>query len=339
MNHFDDNGDADHHSDYEGVGDDVQQQQQQQLVDPNTFTQHVSPSLFKNDVTRVKLQIDLTASPAELAACPSKAIWRMKPHLTKAFKVNTALRNRDMAGEKELLGNLNRAIILGVDVHGHHSNFPYPMGISIPGVSLDTLYHGSGSSLWSVPPGASAYFERKTAYEPVHVVNQWMYRNYSKCSLEDLQDSIQPIKTRRNNTEPKRYAIAIGSLAHNTLQNVLSHPVHSRRWAADFNKIDIQAIMEPMPQAEMVEVTETIANDLRNELYEPIKEVADSFINLDDLNVHWKRTDDHVQWDTPKGIVGAVVGKNNVNPDTLNSEIMQRVAHCSIMCEVSLITF
>jgi hypothetical protein len=213
------------------------------------------------------------------------------------------------------------------------------MGISIPGVSLDTLYHGSGSSLWSVPPQASATFDSKTAYEPVHVVNQWMYRNYSKCSIEDLQNSIQPIKTRRNNTEPKRYAIAIGSLAHNTLQNVLAHPQHRARWAQDLPKLDIEAIMNPMPQAELVEVTENIANDLRQELEEPIKEVAASFVNLDDLNVQWKRTDEHGQWDTPKGIVGALVGKNNVNPDTLNSEIMQRVAHCSIMCEMALITF
>ncbi len=289
---------------------DGEEQQQQHVGDslPNQLAvqKHLSKDMFARPL-RAIIDIDIIASPAELAQTEGSNVWSLLPHLTKELKQNLALKNRDAAGAEHLAGNLARCIPLHLEILQQKNTFPYFMGIQVPGMLPKNL-HRHGACVWRVPP------ETQTML----VVNQFMYQNMRKCSPEDLSNDVRFVAATK--TTPKFANVTVGTLAYKTLLDSLS----AGAWQEEYSRIDLDNIFEPSRTTHQVQVTAFMGEQIVELLKAPLEETVKSCINLEDFNITMHRADGHGAFDLPKGISGELVGKGTVSATKINTERLQK---------------
>ena len=218
---------------------------------------HLSSEQFSR-VQKTILDIDFCGSPAEMAANKSLSQWSLLPHLSKEFKQNLAIKNRSVAGEDQLAGNLSRCIPLGFKVLQQKNSFPYPMEIKIAGM-MDTTIHRHGKCLHRIPAETATMLVGLDVFQPENIVNQWAYKTWSTCSLEDLESDVNIVA--KSSKKPAHANIAVGSLAYDTLVQNLNDRRMRKIWRDDIAQIDEDAIFTP-GKAHTVQVTSRIGTDI-----------------------------------------------------------------------------
>lgn len=313
------------------VGSD-QNQQQQQIQDgvPDDVGDHLRHDMFKKTQTAI-FDIDIVASPAELAENQGQNIWRLAPHLHSKLKYNTAIRQRDQAVGEQLAGNLNRCIPLQLKILQQTNSFPYFMGIRMPGIMMDKTLHSNGACVWRVPPETGTMMVGEAAFDPVNIVNRYAYDNYRMCTIEDLQHDVT--FTRGRNT-PARSTIAVNSLAYETLKQSLQ----DGNWAEQLHDVNVEQIFNP-GRNQTVEVTEKIGKDILNFLTPQVQEAADSFVNLEDMKFEIVRAEQYTDFKSPKNLIGEIVSNGPVDGKKINSTKLQTRCVFAIKAELTFVLF
>lgn len=275
---------------------------------------HLTKDMFTK-AQSVLIDIDITASPAELAQGGGQNVWKLMSHLTKEFKQNLALKNRHLASGEELAGNLNRCIPLHLEILQQKNSFPFPVGIKIPGM-MDVNLHKHGQCVYRVAPETQTMLVGQAAFEPTNIVNKYMYSNYRMCTLEDLNNDVKFVgKTAK---KPAYATVAVGSLAYETLCSNLEEG----KWQSELGHIDVEEIFDPK-RNHTVQITEKMGKQIVDTLHPVIKEAADSFINIEDFNVEIVRADGQRAFDSTTGIHGELIGSNAVNAPKIVSDKLQ----------------
>ncbi len=278
--------------------------------------QHLTRKMFSK-VQQALIDIDISASPAQLAQTIGSNVWRLANHLTKNLKANMGTRNRHLAAPEEMAGNLNRCIPLHLEVKMVKNTFPYFMGIKIPGM-MDTNLHKNGACVYRVPPDTQTLKVKEAVFEPVNVVNKWNYDTYRRCTLEDLDRDVEFFKA-----EPGKHdahaMVTVRSLAYKTLCDSLAEGC----WQEEYDHFDIDAVENPGRSAK-VQVTTKMGKQIKELLRPDVEEAAAGFINLEDFNVETVRADGIGAFDTPKGLHGELIGKGVASGSKLNTDRMQK---------------
>jgi hypothetical protein len=296
--------------------------------------EHLKRDMFQK-AQSVVIDFDVIASPAELAQNRTKTEWKLSPHLSKEFKQNLALKNRNAASGDQLAGNLNRCIPLHMTVLQQKNEFPFPMGIQIPGM-MDKNLHRHGQCVWRVAPNSQLIAVNENVFEPTNIVNAYMYDNYRLCTLEDLANDIKFVP--KTNKTPGYATVAVGSLAHSALQDNLKEMREDHPWATELPHFEVEDVFEP-GRNPTVHVTERIGKDLLQLLHAPVKEAADSFINLDDFVVKLVRADETGDFLSPKGINGQLTSDAHVATDKLRTDVLQRSYSFSVKARLDYLLF
>lgn len=292
--------------------------------------QHLTKDMF-TQVQRTLMDIDVTASLAELEQNPSLATWKLMPHLSKEFKQNLALKNRHLATGEELAGNLNRCIPLHLEILQQKNSFPVAMGIHVPGMMDKNLYK-HGQCVYRVPPDTQTMLVGQNVFEPTNKITQWMYDNYRMCTVEDLETDIKHFaKTAK---VPAHATIAVGSLAHEALKENLA----AGKWQSELEHIDVEEIFDPKMR-HTVQVTPIMAKQIAGLLEPMIKETADSFINLEDFNVKIVRADGQANFAAPQGIHGELIGSNVTNAPKIVTDKLQTRYNVTIKAALYHVNF
>lgn len=316
--------DIDQWADPSGVGAEV--------TAPVNTTDHIPMSMFQKP-QKVTLSVSFTASPNQLAENPSKARWKMAPHIQDALKYNAALHNRDKASGDQLLGKLDRVIPLHMKLVSQQNTFPYFIGLEAPNVLMNNTLYESGKCLLRVPPATSTMAVDRDIFQPVNMVTEHMYRNLRMATPDDLAHDVKMIPARGN--RPGRAAIATNSLAHQTLQDSL----HAGLWQNLHNEMDIDKIFQP-GMDQFVEVPESIGKEIVTALKGPLEEAAKGFVNMADFEFRMVRADAHKEWTTPKNIHNAFTSESGtVSGKQLSSDVMQQQHTFSAEIEMHYITF
>lgn len=276
--------------------------------------EHLSKDMFTK-AQSVLIDIDITASPAELAAPGASNVWKLMPHLSKEFKQNLALKNRHLASGDELAGNLNRCIPLHLEILQQKNSFPYAMGVRIPGM-MDKNLHRHGQCVYRVAPDTPTMLVGQSAFEPNNIVNKYMYNNYRMCTLEDLANDVKFFK--QTSKTPSYATVQVGSLAYETLCSNLEQG----HWQSELGHIDVEDIFDPK-RNHTVQVTERMGKQIVDTLHPVVKEAADSFINIEDFNVEIVRADGQKAFDKPTGIHGEIVGSDKVSAPKITNDKLQ----------------
>ncbi len=278
--------------------------------------QHLSRKMFAK-VQEALIDIDVHASPSQLAQTIGANVWRLATHLTKNFKANIGTRNRNLATEDQLEGNLNRCIPLHLEVTMVKNSFPYFMGIKIPGM-MDKNLHKNGACVYRVPPDTATMMVGEAVFEPVNTVNKYNYETYKRCTLEDLAKDVEFVKGEAGKHDAHAL-ITVRSLAYQTLMDSLN----DNCWQEEYEHFDIEAVENPGRSAK-VQVTQKMGKQIVAILKPQVEEAAAGFINLEDFNVESVRADGYGTFDTPKGLHGELIGKGIASGSKLNIDRMQK---------------
>ena len=295
--------------------------------------QHLTKDMFTKPQS-VIIDFDMIASPAQADLSPEAATWKLAAHLSKQLKQNLALRNRHVAADGELAGNLHRCIPLGLRIIQQKNDFPFFMGIHVPGM-MDVNLHKDGQAVWRVPPNTPTMKVKEQAFEPKNVVNQYIYANFRNCTPEDVDHAIK-LHPARGKT-PAHAQILVGSLPHQLIKDNLE----AGNWGTQLPYINVQQIFAPPAGVLHVQVTELMGNQVK-ELLKPEMEAAqEAMVNLDDFVVTFKRADGVQSFKSPKNMNGLLIGSdsNGVKTDVVNSTQLQKICTFHIKAELSFILF
>lgn len=297
---------------YRNVSDDEDSSQEELAI-----VQHVAPNMFAQ-YQSIPIDIEIVASPVELARNPDKCIWKMQQHLGRHFKQNLAVSNRMQAGAEDLAGNLDRMLPLGFDVEMQGNTFPFAMGVDIPGMMKNNI-HRDGVCTYRLPPGLQPVPCQKSIFDAENKVSRHMYENYRLCTKEDLDNDIEFKKARGEMDAHAR--IAVGSLAYEALTDNLK----KGHWNDQrLTRQQVYNIFQPNDYT--VQVTEKMGEDIRNLLEPEVERVAKSFLNLADFNIKIHRADGEKSFTSPKKIAGAInqMAGGKTTTTKLNMDALQR---------------
>jgi len=269
---------------------------------------HLKQDMF-NNVQKVWLDIDVMATPEQLASGQASTTWKLLPHLPgRHLKQNLALKDRHMVGDEHLAGDLRQCIPIEFEIAEHYNTFPFPIGIQAPGMMPRTL-HRHGACLWRVQPNTPPTMVGAKAFEPTNVVDKRMYEDYSMCTLESLDADISIVPPTKG--QKKGYGrIATNTVAYATLISNLDKGA----WAAEVPHMDLDSIYSaPDRHQRSVEVTQKVAEDIRNTLRPIVQETIDRCVNLEDMNFEIVRADGNPSFNSPKGFIGELMG-NDIDP-------------------------
>lgn len=285
------------------------------VADPS-IGKHLTPDMFTQSQT-AWIDIEINASPHELAQGHVSTDWKLSAHLPRNLKQIMTTKDRDKAGDEHLAGNLKRCIPLQMEICQQMNNLPFAMAIKAQGMLSKNLSQHD-AYLWRVPAGMCST-ANQMAFEPTNVIDRHMYNNYRICTLEDLDNDIKVYK--KSGKTPGYGTIALGSLAYETLIENL----HRGAWREEFQgatseeaeakQAKLAAIYRPAQFQHHVEVPERIASQLREYLETPIREVMDRCMNLEDFTITCHRADGNPDFASPKGLIGELVG-SNVDPNS-----------------------
>ncbi|MBX9636955.1 MAG: hypothetical protein K2Q45_05330 [Nitrosomonas sp.] len=319
---------------------DVNSDSEQQMVEPMGVDlsehQHLTPNMFSKP-QKIDVDIDITASPAELAAMKSASVWKLMPHLGKDFKQNLATKDRHLASDDQLAGNLNRCIPLNLEIVQQKNSFPFFMGIRIPGM-MDRNLHRHGKCVYRVAPDTHTMMVGRSAFEPTNIINEWAYNNYKMCTLEDLDNDVTFVKGTKSS--PPYAQVNVNSVAYAMLkQNLEAGSWNNVQWTpAEHDLIDLDHIFEPK-RSQKVQVPERMGREIVKDLRSVIEETAKGFINVEDFNVEIVRADGYKAFDKKEGIHGELIGSDIVDAPVTANSVMQTRQTFHLKCELTYVLF
>jgi hypothetical protein len=290
---------------------------------------HLGSDVFSN-VKKVWLDIDLVATPEELANGQKSTTWKLLPHLPgRHLKQNMATKDRHLAGDEDLAGDLRQCIPIEFKITEHSNSFPFPIGIQAPGMMPKTL-HRHGACLWRVQPGTAPTMVGEKAFEPVNVIDEHMYENYAMCTLESLDADIALVPAKGKQTVGYG-RIATNSVAYKTLITNLNRGA----WAKEAQDMDMQTIYEaPERHVRSVEVPLKVAEDIRNTLRPIVEETIKRCVDLENMNFEIVRADGNPHFNSPQGFIGELVG---VADNKLKSKKLMTTARFHVKGEFSFV--
>jgi len=294
--------------------------------------EHLKTTDFRNVQTKL-IDIDLVATPAELAQNGALATWRLPPQLLNQLKYNKAMTDRHTASGEHLAGNLNRCIPLSLKILQQQNTFPFAIGISAPGIMMDDNLHAHGSCLWRVPGQTPTMLVgQQQVFQPVNIVNRYAYNNYRMCTVEDLK---QDVTFPAGRTAKGRSAIAVNSLAYQTLVQSLENGT----WQDQLQDINVDSIFEPGRNA-TVEVTEKMGRDIVKFLEPQVEQAANSFVDLQSFGFEVVRADSQRDFSSAKNLIGEIVSSTGTTDNKkMKSDQLQTRSTFSIKAEFSFVLF
>lgn len=266
---------------------------------------HLSADDF-NGVQKIIVDIDLMASPEELAMGTVSNKWSLLPHLQRLLKQNLATTKRHQATDDQLAGDLKLCLPLGFEILEHANSMPFPVQVRAPGM-MNVNLHRHGAALWRVQPGTAPTMVNRHVFEPTDKVTAAVYRNHRMCTPADLDEDIRWFPGNSKGAKPYG-TVAVGTVAYDMLCDNLERGA----WQSELPELDLDAIFSaPARHTRAVEVTETIAKQLRERLEPEVNALLERCLNLEDMQFTIERADGVSDFNSPKNFVGEMINSES----------------------------
>jgi len=276
--------------------------------------EHLQRDLFRK-VQTVYLHMEITGTPEQLANGDVETTWKVAPHIAQHLKQIMATRNRDKAVGADLAGNLRNCIPLHAEVVSDANSFPYKMGFKFPGM-VPKVMTSTGRYTWTTDADAPSKMVNRAVFDPTNIINQYMYDNWSKCSLESLEEDITHLKGKNEGFS----TINVVSLPFQMLVMNLDDETNPNNPDAKWTQYhlteeEIDEIYDAPVNGRkrQVMVPTPIAQDIYDRLKGPLEDISKSFVKLDDMVVEFERADGYKKFNDFRGLHKELVG-NGVSP-------------------------
>lgn len=290
---------------------------------------HVKVENFDRPIT-IAFDIDVVGSPAQLAAGHVSNEWSLKKELLKRMRHNNALRNRLHATEEELEGDLRMCIPLQFEVIEHGNSQPFAQGFDVPGVMpLTFSQHGAWAHRTAAKCAVTPIREG-VKMEPVNIIDRALMHDSHGTTLSDISNDIQK-------NEKRGYAsIVVGTPAYYKLQDAVDDGTYDHLFPNGLDDDQYQAIMDPPMHRKTIEVPLAVANQLQDDISQPINDFMSRCIDLNNFVIRVVRADGQSEFDSPIGYVGEQVSADMDAEDQLSHEAANTVGQYHAKC---LMTF
>jgi len=156
----------------------------------------VDEHLKEDDLHGVTTKIFSISTPEgatleQLAANAKNGLyWEMPAELKTLLKQNTKTINRSNVSEKDLDGDLGKALFLSAKVISYYSNCPKRLAVDIPGL-VPTVYTSSARHNWVIPANCQNTVIGQSIMDPENKYTRFMYQHNQKCNLKTLERHIR----------------------------------------------------------------------------------------------------------------------------------------------------
>jgi hypothetical protein len=278
---------------------------------------HLRPETFLNRQT-VDLDIDFVGSPVDFNEGTADTVYRLAPHLPKHLKVNMADKDRHLAGDEHLAGNLRRMVPLEFEILQQANTLPYFAGIQCEHMMSRNL-HRHGNVLHRVPPNTPTMKYNEKVFEPVSVIDRKMYDEFVVQTPEMVEASIREVPATKS--KPAYANVDVGTLAHDTIK----HNLKKGAWKdVPLSESQLRAIFKPKSHVRAVEVPIDIARPVKERLLQEARDVEARCVNAEDLTFTLVRADGIDGFKTVDNLHGQMIGSKAESVDALATQLITK---------------
>jgi len=276
----------------------------------------VDEHLKEEDMYNVTTKIFSITTPEgatleQLAANAKNGLfWEMPAELKTLLKQNTKTINRSNVSEKDLDGDLGKALFLSAKVISYHSNCPKRLAVDIPGL-VPTVYTSSGRHNWVIPANTQNTVVGQSIMDPENKYTRYMYEHNQKCNLKTLERHIR-FDIDHNGQVAGMDSKGIGwkVLTDNLMQPDSPFAEHSEAIYAKNRHIFDNP---DSPFSQIAQVPMAIAREIFDEIAAPLKQIEKAYTDFNMWKVRF-RPADMKPWNAIDGLArdSVVYGSDHV---------------------------
>lgn len=255
------------------------------------------------------------ATLEQLAASAKNGIeWTLPQEMKTLLKQVNKTTNRSVASEKDLEGDLGKALFLSAKVISNWSDAPKMLDFNIPGL-VPTGHTATGRASWVIPPNCPFTVVNQCIFEPDSIFTEFMYKHQQKCDSKTLDKHI------RMNIDPNKQFCEMESKGVGW--KVLTDNID--RYAEDFEAIYAknQHIFDnpESPYNQIAQVPYHIGKEVYEDIAGPIRDIEKSLIDFNTWKV--KITPSNKRgWSDTNGLIRDAIA---FGADTIGSEVEARL--------------
>jgi len=284
---------------------------------------HVDTNILGN-FQQLFLDVDVDASPEQLAANPKLAEFHLKEEVHKHFKENLSDKDRANASDDKLVGNVRTIVPLGLEVVEHQNTMPYKMQLSSNKHFVGKTVHRAGNAIWTVMPDTSPTPVGRVVFEPANIFDERMYNKAKMCTMQDIDEDIK--MTSATKARAGFATVATGTAAHDRLKKGLDNGEWHKIHLSDAEWNDI---FDPPRRSRTINVPLALGEALKADLRSDLQEVIDRCINLEDFVMRLERADGS-KFNAPQGLHGLLVGGELDDGSAMATQMMQTNKRCHV---------
>lgn len=253
----------------------------------------------------------------QLASNPAKATWKLSPEMQKLLRQVTTTTNRSKADEDQLVGDLSKAVILQSTVLQERSDYPIPIGLSIPGM-VPQVYDSNSRYNWIVEKETPTTTVNQTLFEPDNLFTKYMYEKLEKLDIESLNNQI---RFEKDPNAPHALMDPNGFAWQIMMKNVYQGNFPG----VEQDLLEIHdSVQNNRNRAVFVKVPVDVAREVHAAIEQPLKSIESSFVDMRKFTCTFERADNQ-HWNSTQGLIGAAAAadqdtKNYLKANALNNE-------------------
>jgi len=240
--------------------------------------------------------------------------WQMPAEQKNFLKQINKATNRSVVSEKDLDGDLTKALFLSAKIVAFHNDSAKSIAVDIPGL-LPTGHTSTDRHTYVLrPTGGNLVVINKSIFQPENLFTRFMYEHNQKCNLKTLAQQI------RLDYDPKKQIATMDSrgVGWKVLLDNLKSEDSPFISALDSIYAKNQHIIEnPDPErSQIAEVPYEIASQVFNAIAKPLKEIEKSYQNFASWKVRFSPANKQ-PWNSIAGLAqeGVVFGHDAISDE------------------------
>jgi hypothetical protein len=251
------------------------------------------------------------ATLEQLAANSKNGLfWEMPAELKTLLKQVNKSSNRSNVSEKDLEGDLGKALFLSAKVISYHSDCPKRLAVDIPGL-VPTVYTSSGRHNWVIPANCQNTVIGQSIFDPDNKFTRFMYEHNQKCNLKTLERHIR-FDIDHNNQVAGMDSKGIGwKVLTDNLMRADSPYIDAMEGIYAKNRHIFDNPDSPFSQ--IAQVPMAIAREIFDEIAAPLKKIEKAYTDFNTWKVRF-RPADMKAWNATEGLAkdAVVYGSDHV---------------------------
>jgi len=247
---------------------------------------------------RMETPEDMTLE--KLSACAKNGyLWQMPAEQKLFLKQVGKMTNRSEVSDKDLHGDLDKALFLSAKIVGFWNDSPKPIALDIGGL-MPTVHTSTGRHTYVINPTGGAFTViNKNIMEPDNVFTKHMYSHNQKCNLNTLKKQI------RLDHDPEKQVALMESLGVGWKVLLDNLRTEDSPFASALDTIytkNRHIIEQPdLEHSQLAVVPYQIAQQVYEAIAAPLKEIERSYINFSSWKVKFSPANKQA-WNSISGL-------------------------------------